>query len=84
MSPITSDEAHELLEKQIGDYFPPAAQLADWYASDDNSRLATVMPHGSCWRYVLLGRESGAYERLAAGDHPTRESAFSALVNHGG
>jgi len=82
MAPITCEEAYKLLEKQIGDYFPPAAQLADWYASDDDSHLATVMPDGPLWRYVLLRRgKNGTYSRLAAGERDTRESALVAMTH---
>jgi hypothetical protein len=81
---ITCEEAHELLANQIGDYFPAEAQHADWYASDDDARLATVMPNGPLWRFVLLRRgKDGVYNRLAAGERTSRERAFDALVRNG-
>jgi hypothetical protein len=84
MARITCDEAHELLAGQIGDYFPAEAQHADWYASDDDAHLATVMPNGQLWRFVLLRRgENGVYNRLAAGERPSRERAFDALIRQG-
>jgi hypothetical protein len=44
--------------------------------------LATIMPSGPTWRFVLLRRgNDGAYDRLAAGERPSRKSAFHALIH---
>jgi hypothetical protein len=78
---ISCDEAHELLERQIGDYFPTEAQQADWYASADGRRLATVMPSGSHWRFVLLRRDNNAeYRPIASGNRASQDEAFHALT----
>jgi hypothetical protein len=77
---ISCDEAHELLERQIGDYFPTEAQQADWYASADGRRLGTVMPSGFQWRFVLLRRDDNAeYYAIASGKRTTQDEAFHAL-----
>jgi hypothetical protein len=82
MARITCDEARQLLHRQIGDYFPTEAQHADWYAADDGSRLATVMPSGASWRFVLLRRDTaGVYNRLAAGERSSREGALYSLMH---
>jgi hypothetical protein len=79
---ISSDEAHELLERQIGDYFPTEAQQADWYASADGRRLATVMPSGFQWRFVLLRRGDDAeYRPIASGKRDSQVQALHALAD---